>query len=76
MARGHDVTLVPAYALTRTDELNVSRYRVLFRRHQRYLQHSRLPTHAALLDRLWDAPWLIGTFASRAVSTDARCSAS
>ena len=74
MARGHDVTLVPVYTPTRTDEPNVSRRRVLFGGISVYLQQ-----HAALfrstprfLDRLWDSPWLIGTFASRAVSTDAR----
>ena len=74
MARGHDVTLVPVYTPTRTDEPNVSRRRVLFGGISVYLQQ-----HAALfrktprfLDRLWDSPGVIRAFASRGVSTDAR----
>ena len=74
MARGHDVTLLPVYTPTRTDEPNVSRHRVLFGGISVYLQQ-----HAALfrktprfLDRLWDSPGVIRAFASRGVSTDAR----
>ena len=74
LSRGHDVTLVPVYTPTRTDEPNVSRNRVLFGGISVYLQQ-----HAAffrstprLLDRLWDSPRVIRAFASRAVSTDAR----
>jgi glycosyltransferase involved in cell wall biosynthesis len=74
MARGHDVTLVPVYTPTRTDEPNVSRYRVLFGGISVYLQQ-----HAALfrrtprfLDRLWDSPSVIRAFASGGISTDAR----
>ena len=33
--RGHDVTLLPLYTPTRTDEENVSQHRVFLRRHQR-----------------------------------------
>ena len=74
MARGHDVTLVPVYTPTRTDEENVSRRDVLFGGISVYLQqHSslfrRLPR---LLDRLWDSPRVIGAFAGRGVSADAR----
>ncbi len=74
MARGHDVTLLPVYTPTRTDEPNVSHRRVLFGGISVYLQQ-----HAALfrktprfLDRLWDSPSVIRAFASRGVSTDAR----
>ena len=74
LARGHDVTLLPVYTPTRTDEPNVSRDRVLFGGISVYLQQ-----HAALfrktprfLDRLWDSPSVIRAFANRAVSTDAR----
>ena len=73
MARGHDVTLVPVYTPTRTDEPNVSRRRVLFGGISVYLQqYFALFRNTRFLDRLWDSPWLIGTLASRAVSTDAR----
>jgi glycosyltransferase involved in cell wall biosynthesis len=74
MARGHDVTLVPVYTPTRTDEPNVSRHRVLFGGISVYLQQysSFFRSMPRFLDRLWDSPWLIDTFASRAVSTDAK----
>lgn len=74
LARGHDVTLVPVYTPTRTDEPNVSRRRVLFGGISVYLQQ-----HAALfrktprfLDRIWDSPAVIQAFAGRAVSNDPR----
>ena len=74
LARGHDVTLVPVYTPTRPDEPNVSRDRVLFGGISVYLQQHvplfrRTPR---LFDRLWDAPAVIGAFARRAISTDAR----
>ncbi len=72
LARGHDVTLLPLYTPTTTDETNVSRDRVLFGGISIYLQQ-----HLALfrktprfLDRLWDSPRVIGAFASRSISTD------
>lgn len=74
LARGHDVTLVPVYTPTRTDEPNVSRHKVLFGGISVYLQQ-----HAAvfrktprLLDRLWDSPLVIQALAGRAVSNDPR----
>jgi glycosyltransferase involved in cell wall biosynthesis len=74
MARGHDVTLIPVYTPTLTDDTNVSRGDVLFGGISVYLQqHSplfrKLPR---FLDRLWDSPWLIGMFAGRGISPDAR----
>lgn len=74
MARGHDVTLMPVYTPTRTDEPNVSRQGVLFGGISVYLQQRsaifrRLPR---AIDRLWDAPGVIRTFAGRGVSNDAR----
>jgi glycosyltransferase involved in cell wall biosynthesis len=74
LARGHDVTLVPVYTPTRPDEPNVSRNRVLFGGISVYLQQHvplfrRTPR---LLDRMWDSPRVIGAFARRAISTDAR----
>ena len=72
LARGHDVTLLPLYTPTTTDETNVSRGQVLFGGISIYLQQ-----HLALfrktprfLDRLWDSPRVIGAFASRSISTD------
>jgi glycosyltransferase involved in cell wall biosynthesis len=74
MARGHDVTLIPVYTPTLTDDTNVSRRDVLFGGISVYLQqHSsifrKLPR---FLDRLWDSPRLIGMFAGRGISPDAR----
>jgi hypothetical protein len=72
LKRGHDVTLVPLYTPSTTDETNVSRDRVLFGGISIYLQQ-----HLALfrktprfLDRLWDSPAVINAFASRSLSTD------
>jgi glycosyltransferase involved in cell wall biosynthesis len=74
LARGHEVTLLPVYTPTRTDEPNVSRDRVLFGGISVYLQqHSALFRHTPrFVDRLWDSPRIIRAFADRAVSTDAR----
>ena len=72
LERGHDVTLIPVYTPTRTDEPNVSQQRVLFGGISVYLQHyvtlfRRIPR---FLDRFWDAPKVIGAFAGRMVSND------
>src|SRR5216684_4394254 len=74
LARGVDVTLVPVYTPTRTDEANVSRNRVLFGGISVYLQQysALFRKTPRLLDRLWDAPGVIAAFANRAMSTDAR----
>jgi glycosyltransferase involved in cell wall biosynthesis len=71
-ARGHDVTLVPVYTPTRTDEPNMSRKRVLFGGISVYLeQHSRLFRRTPrFLDRLWDSPRVINALAGKAVSND------
>jgi glycosyltransferase involved in cell wall biosynthesis len=74
MARGHDVTLVPVYTPTLTDDANVSRRDVLFGGISVYLQqHSsifrKLPR---MFDRLWDSPRVIDALAGRGVSADAR----
>jgi len=72
--RGHDVTLVPVYTPTRTDEPNMSRPQVLFGGISVYLQQyvplfRKLPR---FLDRIWDSPAVINAFAGRAVSNDPR----
>ena len=72
LSRGHDVTLVPVYTPTRTDEPNMCRQQVLFGGISVYLQQ-----HLALfrktprfLDRFWDSPRVIDAFAGRAISND------
>jgi glycosyltransferase involved in cell wall biosynthesis len=57
MAQGHDVTLMPLYTPTLTDEVNVSSKRVLFGGISVYLeQHLALFRFTpAWLDRLWDS---------------------
>jgi glycosyltransferase involved in cell wall biosynthesis len=74
MAGGHDVTLVPVYTPTRTDEPNVSRHDVLFGGISVYLQqHSAIFRRAPrLLDHLLDSPRVIAAFAGRGISADAR----
>ena len=74
LARGHDVTLLPLYTPTTTDENNVSQDRVLFGGISVHLQQ-----HVALfrktprfLDRVWDSPAVIRTLAGRSISTDPR----
>jgi glycosyltransferase involved in cell wall biosynthesis len=72
LARSHDVTLLPLYTPTNPDEHNVSRDRVLFGGISIYLQHY-LPFFRKtprFMDRLWDSPAVIRTFASRSLSTD------
>ena len=72
LSRGHDVTLVPVYTPTRTDEPNMCRQQVLFGGISVYLQQ-----HLALfrktprfLDRFWDSPRFIDAFVGRAISND------
>ena len=72
MRQGHDVTLVPVYTPTRTDEPNFSRNQVLFGGISVYLQQYMAPFRwtPRFLDRLWDSPGVINKFAGRAVSND------
>ena len=65
MDQGHDVLLLPMYTPTLTDEDNVSAHRVFFGGVSVYLeQYVSLFRHTPwLLDRLWDAPWLLRTVA-------------
>ena len=73
--RGHDVTLVPVYTPTRTDEPNMSRKRVLFGGISVYLQQyvPLFRKTPRFLDRLWDSPRVIDAFAGRTVSHDQGC---
>jgi glycosyltransferase involved in cell wall biosynthesis len=73
--RGHDVTLMPVYTPTLTDEPNVSTGNpVLFGGISVYLeQHVPLFRHTPrLLDRLWDAATVIRAFAGRSMQVDPR----
>jgi glycosyltransferase involved in cell wall biosynthesis len=75
LRRGHDVTLMPVYTPTVTDEDNVSSgNQVLFGGISVYLeQHVPLFRHTPrILDRLWDAAPVIKAFAGRSMKTDPR----
>jgi glycosyltransferase involved in cell wall biosynthesis len=74
IARGHDVSLLPIYTPTVTDEPNVSDDRVFFGGVSVYLQQ-----HVALfrktpwlLDRIWDSGPVIRALAGRSVSVNPR----
>jgi glycosyltransferase involved in cell wall biosynthesis len=72
LARGHDVVLTPVYTPTRTDERNVSNGHVLFGGISVYLeQHAPIFRHTPrLLDRLWDADWVIRMASKRQIKVD------
>ncbi len=72
LARGHEVTLLPLYTPTNTDEVNVSRDQVLFGGISIYLQQrlALFRNTPRFLDRWWDSPRVISAFASRSISTD------
>ena len=74
IARGHDVTLLPVYTPTLTDEPNVSKGRVFFGGISVYLQQ-HVPFFRwtpAFLDKLWDSGSIINMFAKRSIQVDAR----
>src|SRR5215216_1349901 len=71
IARGHDVTLLPVYTPTLTDEPNVSGDRVFFGGISVYLEQS-LPLfrHSPKwLDRLWDSKLMLNLASRRSLST-------
>src|SRR6188508_1385806 len=72
LAQGHDISLVPVYTPTRTEDTNVSQHQVLFGGISVYLQHrfAMFRHGPRILDRLWDAPRMIDTFAGGSVSND------
>lgn len=70
--QGHDVTLVPIYTPTRTDEPNVSEERVLYGGVNVYLQQvfplfRRTPE---FVDRVFDSKWVMKLLSRLSVSTD------
>lgn len=72
LARGHDVVLTAVYTPTRTDEQNVSRGHVVFGGISVYLEQlSPIFRHTPrLLDRLWDADWVIKMASKRQIKVD------
>jgi glycosyltransferase involved in cell wall biosynthesis len=72
LARGHDVSLLPVYTPTRTDERNVSDGHVFFGGISVFLEQ-RVPffRHTpAILDFLWDVPAVIKAATGKGVSVD------
>jgi glycosyltransferase involved in cell wall biosynthesis len=72
LARGHEVVLTPVYTPTRTDERNVSQRHVFFGGISVYLeQHSPIFRHTPrIVDRLWDAEWVIRMASKRQIKVD------
>jgi glycosyltransferase involved in cell wall biosynthesis len=72
--QGHDVSLLPVYTPTRTDEPNVSDGHVFFGGISVYLEQ-RVPLFRrmpAFLDFIWDTPAVIKAATGRGVSVDPR----
>jgi glycosyltransferase involved in cell wall biosynthesis len=71
MRQGHDVTLLPLYTPTLTDEPNVSFHRVFFGGISVYLeQHSALFRRTPwLIDKLWDSEFALKAAARSSIST-------
>ena len=71
ISRGHDVTLLPVYTPTLTDEPNVSGDRVFFGGISVYLeQHLPFFRHSPRwLDRLWDSKLMLNLASRRSLST-------
>ena len=74
MAQGHDVTLMPLYTPTLTDEPNVSRKRVFFGGISVYLeQHlAAFRSTPAWLDRLWDSLPALKAASRRSIAVSPR----
>lgn len=72
MKQGHDVTLLPLYTPTLTDEQNVSEDRVFFGGISVYLeQHSALFRHTPrILDRVWDSEFALKAASRRSIAVD------
>jgi glycosyltransferase involved in cell wall biosynthesis len=71
ISRGHDVTLLPVYTPTLTDEPNVSRDKVFFGGISVYLEQY-LPffrDSPNWLDRLWDSKSMLDMASRRSIST-------
>lgn len=71
LSRGHDVTLMPVYTPTRTDETNVSQERVFFGGISVYLEQyvPLFRDSPRWLDRLWDSKSMLTLASRRSIST-------
>src|ERR1017187_1479 len=70
--QGHDLVLQPLYTPTRTDESNVSEPRVFLNGISVCLDQQAAffrKTHR-LLDRLWDAPWMLKLASQTSIEVD------
>ena len=70
--QGHDVTLLPIYTPTRTDEPNVSEGKVLYNGINVYLQQV-IPFFRytpSFVDRVFESNWLIGVVSQFSMKTD------
>jgi glycosyltransferase involved in cell wall biosynthesis len=74
IARGHDVTLLPVYTPTLTDEPNVSGGRVFFGGVSVYLQQhfAFFRNSPRWLDKVWDSARFIRFVSRRSIQTDGR----
>jgi glycosyltransferase involved in cell wall biosynthesis len=72
MRQGHDVTLVPLYTPTLTDEPNVSQERIFFGGISVYLEQNWALFRKTpwLLDRLWDSKFALQAAAKRSIPVD------
>ena len=70
--QGHDVMLLPLYTPTRTDEANVSEPRVFLNGIAVCLDQeaSFFRKEHNLLDRLWDAPWMLKVASRTSIRVD------
>src|SRR4030095_14325294 len=71
IARGHQVTLLPGYTPTLTDETNLRYDKVFFGRISCYLEQYVPPFRSSpkWLDRLWDSKPLLDLASRRSIST-------
>ena len=71
ISRGHDVTLLPVYTPTLTDEPNVSEERVFFGGISVYLEQyvPLFRKSPRWLDRLWDSTSILNLASRRSIST-------
>jgi len=71
IARGHDVTLLPVYTPTLTDEQNVSEHKVFFGGISVYLEQyvPLFRKSPRWLDRLWDSTPMLQLASRRSIST-------
>ena len=72
MKQGHDVTLMPLYTPTLTDEANVSNGKIFFGGISVYLEQNWTLFRKTpwLLDRLWDSKFALNAAAKRTIPVD------